>query len=106
MTDLLPAGPTTDLATAELRFIALIDANFHRSVPARKGRWLAWNAVYGDLWHPDRVGRVPADLRPVLLALVRHLNAAVFPGGAYAGPVSAEGARAALVAAHPLTPPA
>lgn len=104
MTELLPAGPTTDLAIAELRFIAFIDAHPHQSVPPRRGRWLAWKAVYGDLWHPDRVGRVPADLRPVLHALVRQLNTTVFPGGAYAMPVSAEAACYALAAARVTVP--
>jgi hypothetical protein len=83
------APPTTDLLTAVTRLIALIEARPHQ----RGGRRMVAQAVYGDLWTPDRVGDVPADDRPALRALVSQIVQRTFPRGVYSTWVTADEVR-------------
>jgi hypothetical protein len=85
-----PVQPTTDFKEAVARFIVLIECQPGRRVVPRKGRWLAWQAVYGDLWTPDRVGEVPPQDRPSMRAIVSRINRQAFPGGALAASVTAD----------------
>lgn len=82
--------PTTDLATAVTRLITLIEARPHR----RGGRHTIANAVYGDLWTPDRVGDVPPEDRPALRALVSKITRQAIPHGAHSTGVTADEIRA------------
>jgi hypothetical protein len=84
-----PVPPTADFHVAVSRFIALLESRPGQRVPASKGRRLAWEAVYGDLWTPDRVGEVPPEGRPALRAVVSRINRQAFPGGARAASVTA-----------------
>jgi hypothetical protein len=86
--------PTTDLPTAVARFTNLIAARPGSRVPASKGRHLVRQAVYGDLWHPDRISEVPPQQRPALRALAKQIIDVAFPGGAYAKSMTAANIRA------------
>lgn len=88
--------PTTDFAVAVNRFVGLVDTLPGQCVAARKGRYLVWQAVYGDLWSPERVGEVPPEIRPALRAVASRIIRQVFPGGAYATAVTASQLRATL----------
>jgi hypothetical protein len=89
-------GPTSDYRVAVARFIALIDEQPRGRVSASKGRYLARQAVYGNLWTPERVGDVLPEDRPTLRAIVSRINRLVFPGGALAASVTVSDARLLL----------
>lgn len=80
----------TEALRETARLMASKEERLGRSyMPASGIRRLAWQAVYGDLWHPDRVGEVPPEQRPALRALVKQVINRVCPGGAYARGCSA-----------------